>query len=353
VHGALVLTQIIFGCGSVVGKLGVSKFNPVLFALIREGTAGPILLALAFFIERRTIKMADVPMFLIAGFCVFGNQFGFIVGEKLASAVIGSAWQPTQPIFTLVIAIFLGWESATPLKVAGILIAFGGAAFMVFYGQHITVGSSVFAGNILFFINCLGTALYIISTKPLLKKYPPMTVTGYSYIFASIFMFITAMGITTNDAGVNFVCPYDEASKVPPVMVGKFKCSCPAWEVPSNAILPLLYWIVFNSVVAYLILTWGNKYADASKTLAYTALQPLTSTILTVLIIEGVGKDKYPSLKMPGYNVLGAIGIVIGLFCIVGDNSLHAAKDFDDEDEDGNGDYGDMNKPLCDKAGEN
>jgi hypothetical protein len=252
-----------------------------------------------------------------------------------------------------VIAIFLGWESATPLKVTGILVAFGGAAFMVFYGAEITVGSSVFAGNILFFINCLGTALYIISTKPLLKKYPPLTVTGYSYIFASIFMFVTAMGITSSDAGVHFVCPYDEDSKVAPVMVGDYKCSCPAWEVPTNAILPLLYWIFFNSVVAYLLLTWGNKYADASKTLAYTALQPLTSTILTVLIIAGVGKNKYPSLKMPGKNLLGAIGIVIGLFCIVADNQLHAAKDFGDEgDEDYDEDYEDMNKPLHDKAGD-
>jgi drug/metabolite transporter (DMT)-like permease len=76
VHAGLIFTQIIFGCGAVVGKLGVSKFNPVLFALIREGTAGPILLALAFFWERKAIHSADLPRFLVAGFCVFGNQFG-------------------------------------------------------------------------------------------------------------------------------------------------------------------------------------------------------------------------------------------------------------------------------------
>ena len=96
---------------------------------------------------------ADLPKFAMAGFWLFANQvralphthppltsavpvqFGFIVGEKLANAVIGSAWQPTQPIFSTTIAILLGWEVATLPKVAGILVAFGGAAFMVFYGQ--------------------------------------------------------------------------------------------------------------------------------------------------------------------------------------------------------------------------
>lgn len=43
VHGALILAQVMFGGGSVVGKLGVEKFNPLLFALIRECVAGPLL----------------------------------------------------------------------------------------------------------------------------------------------------------------------------------------------------------------------------------------------------------------------------------------------------------------------
>ena len=42
--GALILAQCIFGGGSVVGKLGVEKFNPLVFALIREVAAGALLL---------------------------------------------------------------------------------------------------------------------------------------------------------------------------------------------------------------------------------------------------------------------------------------------------------------------
>lgn len=36
VHGALILAQVMFGGGAVVGRLGVESFNPLLFALIRD-----------------------------------------------------------------------------------------------------------------------------------------------------------------------------------------------------------------------------------------------------------------------------------------------------------------------------
>jgi len=136
VHMSLITTQIIFGGGAVVGKFGVSSFNPVLFAMIRECCAGPILLAIAYLSTRNSIhnfwaRREDWPLFIVAGFCLFSNQLGFIVGEKLASAVVGSAWQPSQPLFLCLISIALGWERGTKLKFCGIIVAFFGAVFMV------------------------------------------------------------------------------------------------------------------------------------------------------------------------------------------------------------------------------
>ena len=127
VHASLIITQCIFGGGSVVGKLGVSSFNPVLFALIREGCAGPILCAIAWYRDRMLPKKGDLWLFALAGACLFSNQLGFIVGAKLSSAVIGSAWQPTQPIFSATIAICLGWERNSVLKFIGILVGLLGA----------------------------------------------------------------------------------------------------------------------------------------------------------------------------------------------------------------------------------
>ena len=164
VHGALVLVQIIFGIGSVVGKLGVSKFNPVLFALIREAAAGPLLVVLALILEGWLIKLWHPTSwrFVVGGICLFANQLCFIVGEKLSTAVIGSAWQPSQAIFTVILTLVLCMEQPTVLKIGGVLVACGGAVFMVVWGADVSAsGVNGVAGNILFAVNCLGTSLCV------------------------------------------------------------------------------------------------------------------------------------------------------------------------------------------------
>jgi drug/metabolite transporter (DMT)-like permease len=182
VHAALISVQLIFGIGAVIGKLGVARFNPILFVGIRDGVGGPLLTlsAVLFYCivggPSPVPKRADLPRFAIAGFCLYCSQAFFIVGEKLSSAVIGSAWQPAQPIMTTIIAVSLGWEPLTTFKTIGISFAFVGAAFMVFYQPHASSGAtdgsgssnssdnttstaSTVIGNSMFFINCMGTSL--------------------------------------------------------------------------------------------------------------------------------------------------------------------------------------------------
>ena len=68
VHAACVGTQIMFGGGAIVGKLGVANFNPILFAMIRECVAGPLLLMIAFYREGfRPIARKDVGWFILSG----------------------------------------------------------------------------------------------------------------------------------------------------------------------------------------------------------------------------------------------------------------------------------------------
>ena len=63
-------------------------------------------------------------------------------------------------------------------------------------------------------------------------------------------------------------------------------------------------------------MTWGNQYAPPSAVLGYTALQPLTSSLLTVVIIS----FGYSDLDSPGYNLIGGVFILIGLAMLIQDN---------------------------------
>eukprot|EP00471_Norrisiella_sphaerica_P000535 CAMPEP_0184480942 /NCGR_PEP_ID=MMETSP0113_2-20130426/2477_1 /TAXON_ID=91329 /ORGANISM="Norrisiella sphaerica, Strain BC52" /LENGTH=385 /DNA_ID=CAMNT_0026859765 /DNA_START=139 /DNA_END=1296 /DNA_ORIENTATION=+ len=303
IHLSLILAQVIFGGGAVVGKLGIDKFNPILFAFIREGSAGPILCVCAYLKDRVLPDPKHIWWFLWTGLFIFSNQLCFIVGIKLSNPVVGSAWQPSQAVMVTAIAIGIGRERATLFKILGILLAFGGACFIVFYGAKMQAGSAELAGNILYFFNCLGTALYIICAQPIMKTYPAMSVTGWSYIVASLMMMVACLVGNSVHPIYDFICD-----------------DCPPgskWHVPMNAVFALLYWILLTSVGAYLLMTWGSKYADASLVLSYSPLQPATSAIMSAILIAAGFKGK---LEEPGLNILGVIGIFIGLGFVVYDN---------------------------------
>eukprot|EP00483_Globobulimina_turgida_P001860 UN01862 len=266
IHGSIILAQTLFGGGAIIGQLGLPATNPVLFALIREGIASPMLCAIAYIKDKRLPLLSDWKLFIGPGICLFLNQFCFIVGLKIASGITASAWQPSQGILAVIYGFCFGIEREfDKFKVCGILIGTAGALFMILYGDnHDTSRNkgvwSTFGGSIMFFLNCSATVMYLILGKPVFKKYGSSTITGYSYLVATLTMIVAAIVVALLDG----VCP---------------DCDGEAWNVPTVTIYALIYWILGESIASYLLMTWANKYADPSVNLAYTVLQPLTSMV--------------------------------------------------------------------------
>ena len=75
----------------MLGQLGVSSFNPILFAFIREASAGPILLLGAYMQGLQWPRVQDARWFFLAATSLFVNQSCMIMGVKLAGGVIGAA----------------------------------------------------------------------------------------------------------------------------------------------------------------------------------------------------------------------------------------------------------------------
>eukprot|EP01084_Bolivina_argentea_P138325 243549_1 len=316
IHGALILAQILFGGGAVVGELGLPDTNPVLFAFIRECIAGPILLLIAYGKNQIIPSLSDWKLFIPTGICLFLNQLCFIVGLKISSGITASAWQPSQGVLAVMYGFCFGLEPRIDIyKTFGIIIGTAGALFMILYDNHDSSGNRdffhVFGGSIMFFLNCSATVMYLILGKKALKKYPSSTITGYSYIIASFLMIFTQLIVGYGPSGLlNGICP---------------DCNG-AWTVPSATIIALVYWILAESVVSYSLITWANKHAAVSVNLAYTVLQPLTAVIGSeILLVSNVVPTCHKNnqhnsdncLYGVSYNDLGAIGIVIGLYCVI------------------------------------
>ena len=124
---------------------------------------------------------------------------------------------------TTAMAVLIGWERASRRKLLGIGVAFGGAAFMVLYGQSVGAQPSALAGNVLFFFNCLGSSVYVMLSKPLVQcgRYSYLSVTAWAYLFGACFSVATACAVASNPAALHFVAPDIGPSQ--------------AWHVPSSA----------------------------------------------------------------------------------------------------------------------
>jgi len=379
VHGALILAQLFFGVGSVVGALGLPATNPLVFALVRETVAGLLLLGISIYWQRRqrqqqlsqhqqlsqqqsqsssskstSITERDSPStlqvrankqqsiwawtvnwksFWLLGFFVFGNQAGFIVGIKLAGPVVASVWQPSQPIFTAAICMAMGWEPLQRQRIAGILLAFMGCAAMVLLREQQTppterteddtnisnsqAGRFV-VGNLLFFINCLFTSLYVIMSKNMLALYPALTVTAWSYNCAAVLMFVVTMLSSVWSGAGAFLCA---------------ECSSDVsmFSFPKGAIPALVYYIVFCSVGSYGLITWSVQYATGTLVTSCTVLQPVTSALLTTIllatglvtsckILEAAGTDEraHACLNYPTFGTFcGMVGVFGGLVLVM------------------------------------
>jgi drug/metabolite transporter (DMT)-like permease len=89
-----------------------------------------------------------------AGLFLFVSNVCYTYAIKLGNPVIGAAWQTTTPIFCALAAVVIGVEKPTQLKVIGILVAFGGATFVVLYGGTAVLATkSIWLSHVLFFSN--------------------------------------------------------------------------------------------------------------------------------------------------------------------------------------------------------
>ena len=276
VHLSALSAQSLFGGGAIVGELGLSATNPVWFAALREGASGPILCAIAYWKDGATPSLSDWTLFVGPGLHLFVNQFCYIIGLKVSSGITASAWMPSQGILAVLYGLCLGIEEVDCYKISGILIGSTSALLMILFEERSDADSeaadslSILGGSAMFFLSCSATVFYLISSKRALEKYPPSTVTGYSYLVTTALMAVAAVIVARSPSLLDAVCP---------------DCNGDPWRIPRDSLYALSYWICAQSVAAYLLMSWTNRWADASLNLAYSAVQPLVSVLCAEIFI--------------------------------------------------------------------
>ena len=186
------------------------------------------------------------------------NQVLFLEGVKRTTAIHANILITTIPPFTLAVALLLGREKATWAKLAGIMLAGGGAGYLALARGGPADGASL-AGDALIALNSLCYAAYLVLSKDLLKRYEPLTVVTWVFLIGAL---------VVAPAGVPALARVDGA------------------ELTSRVLLVCAYIVVFPSFLTYLLSIWSLKRTASSLVAMYVYVQPIVTAWLAPLILR-------------------------------------------------------------------
>lgn len=227
------------------------------------------LIMAAFFRDQLRTQLKDHIFF--AGGGIFSialfNYFYFEVFSQ-SSLSLAVTLLYTGPLFVTLLSRLFFKEPLTVRKGVALVLAITGCAFVVGLmplGQVSIHMKTLFMGILSGF--CY--ALYSIFSKPVTKRYSPLTITTYTFFYTSIFM------LFTSDIGKK---------------LDRFQYA-DVWVASG-----LLAFVA--TVAAYILYTSGLKHLEASKASILATIEPIVAVVGSVVFLGE---------KLQGWQVLGIV----------------------------------------------
>ncbi|XP_058004077.1 WAT1-related protein At5g07050-like [Hevea brasiliensis] len=280
---------------------GMSRYVLVAYGYV-FGTVATAFLALL--LERKIENKISLPAcidILLLGLLGTSGRIVFYAGMEYTSPAFASAMNNLVPSITFILAIFFRMEKLNLLKlsgqakIAGTIIAFGGATLMTLYkgitvvslhashthaASKILIYRNLIKGSLLLlFSDLLAAAFYIVQATAV-KKYPaPMTLTTLSGLSGTIMAIIAA------------AVPDHRAS---------------SWRLSLNITLiaPLYIGIVIFGITTYI----QTIVVRTNGPVFVTAFRPLITVIVAIMGPFILGE----ALHLGG--IIGATMIILGLY---------------------------------------
>lgn len=288
-HLALLGANVIYGVNFLIAK-GVmpNKIGPSAFIFLRIAGAGLLFWIIKFFLIKERVKKIDLVKLALLGLIgIATNQLLFFHGLNLTSPIDASIIMTTVPVIVLIFSAFILKEKITPNKLAGILCGGVGAVFLIWYGKNAS-GTSSFLGNLFIFLNACSYGLYLVLVKPLMKKYKPLTIISWVFLFG--FLFVLPFGI-------------------PDMQQTNFSA------FTTQTYLAVGFVIVFTTFLTYLFNIYALKHIAPSISGSYIYLQPVVSFLMVSIYAYALDYTEYAK-DINGVKIASCFLVVIGVYLI-------------------------------------
>lgn len=282
-HTALFIVSLIYGANYTIAKeiLDNGYMQPYGLTLLRVISAVLLLESFHQFFIKEKIERKDIPSLAICGLTgVAVNQMMFIAGLKYTSHINAALIMTTTPVLVLVASWVILKEAVTGKKLLGIVFGITGAAILIVYGKKFAYNKEGLLGDLMIFVNAVSYGIFLVIVKNLMRKYHPLTVTKWVFLF-----------------GLFFVLPFGTHELI---------------NTPMNSFTPhiwlaLAYVLLCTTFLAYLLNAFALKLVNPSVVSIYIYLQPLIATSIALAF----GKDELTLVKM-----IAGFLIFLGVFLV-------------------------------------
>ena len=264
-HSFLFLVALIYGANYTIAKevLDNDYISPSAFIVLRIAFAVVLFFIFSHSLKTKKIEKKDWGRLILSGlFGAAANMLLFFYGLKHTTPIHAALIMTSTPILVLVIALFLRKEVISIKKIIGIGLGMTGAILTITSGKSLSLAEATTNGDLMIFLNATSYAIYLIIVKDLLRKYHPLTVIKWVFLFGLIFVLPFGAPTLTEIAWSSF---------------------------PTSIWLATGYVLLFTTFFAYLLNVNALRVIPASTVSFYIYLQPILATIIAVFL----GKDQF------------------------------------------------------------
>ena len=281
-HIALIIVNLIYALNYTIAKDVMPEYiQPSGFILLRV-MGGSILFFLTylFFVKERVKKKDFFRLMLCGLFGVAINQLFFFEGLNLTTPINAAIIMTISPVLVIITSAIIIKEKITVRKIIGIFLGLIGACILILNSGDISFENDFFTGNILVLINATSYAIYLVLVTTLMKRYNPITVMFYVFIFG--LMFVLPFGI-------------DEILKIDLTTFNE------------EIYLKIGFVLICTTFIAYMFNAFALKSLNPSVVSVYIYLQPLLASLIAIAL----NSDSLSLVK-----ILSAIFIFSAVFLV-------------------------------------
>lgn len=183
---ALLAVQVFYGLLPAAGKTVFADLDPLAMTSLR--ITGAAFLLLWLHVLRRRAWPARNQWWGITVLAFFGimvNMGFFALGLERTHPVNATLLITTIPVFTYLLAVLTGREGIGPRRLAGILLALSGAAYLVGLSGF-EADASTALGDVLVLINALSFSWFLVLSKRWSQENDALDLSTWMFVPAAI-----------------------------------------------------------------------------------------------------------------------------------------------------------------------